>query len=246
MAENLKWPRDHWTLLLQSVVLAKAREIYTQLSLEQSPGYDQVKEPILKAYELVPEAHRQKFRDCKKEHDQIHVKCARTKEQVFDRWCSSKKVGSDHAKLQQLMLVEEFKWYINSNVMAFLNENEVENLDLAARLANDNSLTHKASFASKPFPRETFNPQLKCTPQSRPFSPQSKPYSKPYSPQSGPKSKFAPTPKFSGENKGQSCLSQPICNYCKQSGHIISECVALKKKEKEKNRRILNPQVSPL
>ena len=177
MAENLKWPREHWTLLLQSVVFAKAREVNSQLSLEQSPCYDQVKEPILKAYELFPEAYRQRFRDCKEEHDQTHVKFARTIEQVFDRWCSSKIVGSDHAKLQQPMLVEEFKWYTNSNVMAFLNENEVENLDLAARLADDYSLTHKASFASKPFPRETFNPQLKFTPQSRPFSPQSKPYS---------------------------------------------------------------------
>ena len=29
VAENLKWPREHWTLLLQSVVIGKAREIYT-------------------------------------------------------------------------------------------------------------------------------------------------------------------------------------------------------------------------
>ena len=36
VAENLKWPREHWTLLLQSVEIDKAREIYTQLSLEQS------------------------------------------------------------------------------------------------------------------------------------------------------------------------------------------------------------------
>ena len=34
VAENLKWPKEHWTLLLQSVVIDKAREIYTQLSLE--------------------------------------------------------------------------------------------------------------------------------------------------------------------------------------------------------------------
>ena len=27
VAENLKWPREHWTLLLQSVVIGKAREI---------------------------------------------------------------------------------------------------------------------------------------------------------------------------------------------------------------------------
>ena len=242
VAENLKWPREHWTLLLQSVVIGKAREIYTQLSLEQSSDYDKVKELILKAYELVPEAYRQKFRDCRKEPNQTHVEFARTKEQLFDRWCSSKKVGSDHEKLRQLMLVEEFKWCINSDVRAFLNEKEVENLDVAARLADDYSLTHKASFVNKPFPRKPFNPQLKFTPQSRPFSPQSKPYS----PQSGPKSNpsnpsdnsshsFTPKPRFSGENKGQSPLSQPICNYCKQSGHIISECIALKRKrEKER------------
>ena len=242
VAENLKWPREHWTLLLQSVVIGKAREIYTQLSLEQSSDYDKFKELILKAYELVPEAYRQKFRDCRKEPNQTHVEFARTKEQLFDRWCSSKKVGSDHEKLRQLMLVEEFKWCINSDVRAFLNEKEVKNLDLAARLADDYSLTHKASFVNKPFPRKPFNPQLKFTPQSRPFSPQSKPYHPQLGPKSNPSNSsdysshsFTPKPRFSGENKGQSPLSQPICNYCKQSGHIISECIALKRKrEKEK------------
>ena len=129
VAENLKWPKEHWTLLLQSVVIGKAREIYTQLSLEQSSNYDKVKELILKGYELVPEAYRQKFRDCRKEHDQTHVEFARTKEQLFDRWCSSKKVGSDHAKLRQLLLVEEFKRCINSDVKSFLDEKEVETLD---------------------------------------------------------------------------------------------------------------------
>ena len=90
VAENLKWPKEHWTLLLQSVVVGKAREIYTQLSLEQSSDYDKVKELVLKAYELVPEGYRQKFRNCKKENDQTHVGFARTKEQLFDRWCSSR------------------------------------------------------------------------------------------------------------------------------------------------------------
>ena len=28
VAENLKWPKEHWTLLLQSVVIGKARKIY--------------------------------------------------------------------------------------------------------------------------------------------------------------------------------------------------------------------------
>ena len=56
------------------------------------------------------------------------------------------------------MLVEEFKWCINSDVRAFLIEKEVENLDVAARLADNYSLTHKTYFVNKPFPRKPFNP----------------------------------------------------------------------------------------
>ena len=146
VAENLKWPKEHWTLLLQSVVIGKAREIYTQLSLEQSSDYGKVKELILKAYELVPEAFRQKFRNCRNENDQMHVEFARTKEQLFDRWCSSKKIGSGYPKRRQLMLVEEFKRCITSDVKSFLDEKEVETLEKAARLADDYTLTHKVVF----------------------------------------------------------------------------------------------------
>ena len=89
VAENLKWPKEHWPLLLQIVFIGKAREIYSQLSVEQSSSYDTVKEIILKGYELVPEAYRQKFRNCRKEMGQTHVEFARTKEQLFDRWRSS-------------------------------------------------------------------------------------------------------------------------------------------------------------
>ena len=89
-----------------------------------------------------------KFRNCKKENEQTNVEFARTKEQVFDRWCSSKEIGSDHEKLRQLMLVEEFKRCINSDIKSFLDEKQVETLEAAARLA----LTHKVSFINKSNP----------------------------------------------------------------------------------------------
>ena len=217
IAENLKWPKEHWTFLLQSVVIGKAREIYTQLSLEQSSDYDKIKELILKAYELVPEAYRQKFRNCRKENDQTHVEFARTKEQLFDRWCSSKKIGSDYPKLRQLMLVEEFKRCINSDVKFFLDEKEVETLGKAARLADDYTLTH-ISFFSKANPRKPFYPSSGHKPN--PSVP------------SGNSNQNAPKPK-PGENKGHKPLSQPFCNYCKQSGDIVSDCPVLKRKREK-------------
>ena len=145
-------------MLLQSVVIGKAREIYTQLSLEHSSDYDKVKQLILKAYELVSEAYRQKFRNCGKENDPTHVEFAGTKEQLFDRWCSLKKIGSNNPKLRQLVLVEELKRCVNSDVKSFLDEKEVETLEKAAHLADDYTLAHKVSFVSKANPRKPFYP----------------------------------------------------------------------------------------
>ena len=221
VAENLKWPKEHWTLLLQSVLIGKGREIYTQLTVEQSSNYDTVKELILKGYELVPEAYRQKFRNWRKESNQTHVEFARTKEQLFDRWCTSKKVEKSHEKLRQLMLVEEFKRCIHSDVKAFLDEKQVETLDEAARLADDYSLTHKVSFVNKHKPSSSYVP-FKGTPGSS--TTKVTPVS------SAGTSSQSNTPKSKPAAEAKDPFSQITCNYCKESGHLISDCLKLKRK----------------
>ena len=96
-------------MLLQSSLIGIAREIYTQLTVSQASDYDSVKQLILKGYELVSEAYRKKFRNCEKETNKTYEEFARTKEQLFDRWCSSQKIGEDYDKLRQQILIEEFK-----------------------------------------------------------------------------------------------------------------------------------------
>ena len=77
IATSLAWPKDVWTLLLQSVLTGKAQEIYSALSVEQSSRYDGVKSAIiLKAYELVPEAYRQQFRSSQKQNSQTFTEFA--------------------------------------------------------------------------------------------------------------------------------------------------------------------------
>ena len=133
-------------------MIGKSREIYTQLGVEQSHHYETVKELILKGYELVPEAYRQKFRNCKKDSNQTHVEFARNKEQLFHRWCCSKKIDQNYDKLRQLIAVEEFKRCIQSDIKTFLDEKQVETLEEEARLAGDCYLTCKVSFIAKPKP----------------------------------------------------------------------------------------------
>ena len=76
-----------------SVLMGKAREIYSALLVDQSFNYLLVKEVVFKAYKLVPEAYWQKFRKTTKEENQTYVEFARMKEILFDRWCISQNVN---------------------------------------------------------------------------------------------------------------------------------------------------------
>ena len=134
---------------------------------------------------------------------------ARNKEQLFDRWCCSKKIDQNYDKLRQLMLVEEFKRCIQSDVKTFLDEKQVETLEEAARLADDYYLTHKVFVIAKPKPTSS-HPQN----NSSGMSSQSN----------------TPKPSSTSETKSQYPLSRPTCNYCKKPGHLVSECLKLKRK----------------
>ncbi|KAJ8036592.1 hypothetical protein HOLleu_20612 [Holothuria leucospilota] len=142
LGEQLKWPRDKWSILIQSNFTGKAQEVYSALSIEDSMDYDKVKKAILQAYELVPEAYRQKFRKYRKADTQTYVEFAYQKERHFDRWCASKKV-STFDTLRQLMLVEEFKRCVNDDIKTHLEKNKADNLKEVANLADQYALTHK-------------------------------------------------------------------------------------------------------
>ncbi|KAK7878602.1 hypothetical protein WMY93_030438 [Mugilogobius chulae] len=146
VAEALKWPKEVWTLLLQCALIGKAQEAYASLSAAESLDFDKVKCAILRAYELVPEAYRQKFRNLTKREGQTYVEFIREKEILFNRWCSSQN-ANDFAHLKQLILIEEFKNNLPRNVATYLNENKVSDVSQAAVLVDEYVLTHKSVFS---------------------------------------------------------------------------------------------------
>ena len=152
-----------------------------------------------------PEAYRQKFRNCQREISQTFVEFARVKEQLFDRWCHSKKVNKDFEKLRQLILIEEFKHRIPFHMKTFIDEKQVENLQQAADLADEYFLTHG-----------NFN-QLRNQSSD-----------KQYTANPNPGSDAFQQPVNSTQSiKSNSETSAPLCNYCKKRGHLRSECFYL-------------------
>lgn len=147
VAAALQWPKDVWPLLLQCKLTGKAQEVVASLSIEDSLQYDVVEATVLRAYELVPEAYRQRFRNYKRSSSKTFVEFARDKESLFDRWCAANKTSTYEALRNQILL-EDFKNHLPERIVMYLSENKVVTLSQAAVLADEYALTHKTVFTA--------------------------------------------------------------------------------------------------
>jgi len=204
VANNMKWPKTFWPMLLQCVFVGKAQEAFSSLSVEESLDYDQVKVSVLRVYELVPEAYRQKFRNLRKTNE-TYVEFAREKESMFDRWCVSMKVKT-FEELRELIILEEFKNCLPERVVTYLNEQKVLKCSAASALADEYVLTHKNVFS--------VTPKIPSVNSHR----------------SSQRNLERPLPVDKVAVSSDKSVFSPVCFYCKKRGHIISECNVLKKK----------------
>ncbi|CAI5657377.1 unnamed protein product [Oreochromis niloticus] len=202
IATTLKWPKDVWSLLLQCKLVGRAQEVCASLSIADSLDYEVVKATILRAYELVPEAYRQKFRACSKSDRQTFVEFAREKAVLFDKWLAASKV-KNFTELKELILLEEFKTCLPESIVVYLNEQKMELLSKAAVLADEFVLTHRASLSTSR--RECVSPTQ---------------HAKSYRVSPKRQTRSAAIP-----------VSDRKCFYCHEIGHLVAACPSLQRKE---------------
>ncbi|KAK0145216.1 Retrovirus-related Pol polyprotein from transposon 412 [Merluccius polli] len=138
LAKTRKWSDPEQTLLLQCVLTGKAQEAVSALSMADSENYNKVKAAVLKAYELVPEAYRQKFRKSTKHERITYVEFARELTTIFNRWRVAAETLPDC-------------------IVTYLFERQVKTVSEAAVLADEYSLTHKLPVCGH---RGTFSSSL--------------------------------------------------------------------------------------
>ena len=196
-ALNLGWPRECWSMLLQTVLTGKAQRAYATLPTENCADYNLVKAAVLKSFELVPEAYRQKFRTQRKTENQSYVEFLREKENALDKWCDSKRIDGDVEKLRQLTLAEEFLNCVPEEVRVHLSERKTDmNYEMAA-LADEYILTHrKTKEKTSTGSRVKFKAEL--SPEGR--------------------------PKEENRRTFQSSSRTVVCYKCGKAGHIVIRC----------------------
>ena len=140
MAHQLKWPTEHWSILIQGSITGKARSVSSALNAEQLTDYRTVKAVILSAYELLPDAYRKKFRNLKRNQGQTYVEFARSQELMFDKWYRSLRVEQGYAQLREVVLMEQFKTCLPSDIVQVLNNQGISELAPAAIKADEYEL----------------------------------------------------------------------------------------------------------
>lgn len=158
--------------------------------------YELVKAAVLKAYKLVPEAYRQRFRTWGKWAHQSHMEFVRELTNHFIRWCVASSVDNFDG-LCNLVILEQFKDTLSKRVATYLNERKVTTAAEAAGLADEYVLVHKG-WLGEPG-REPVG--LKEVGRSSPS----------FGMSSGKGSRAAP-------QKGED-----VCNYCREAGHWKSD-----------------------
>ena len=196
-ALNLGWPKECWSMLLQTVLTGKAQRAYATLPTENCADYDLVKAAVLKSFELVPEAYRQKFRTQRKTENQSYVEFLREKENALDKWCDSKRIDGDAEKLRQLILAEEFLNCVPEEVRVYLSERKTDVTYEMAALADEYILTHRKT-KEKTFTGSKVKFKAELSPEGR--------------------------PKEGNRRTFQSSSRTVVCYKCGKAGHIAIRC----------------------
>lgn len=218
VADARGWDDGDRTVLLQCVLTGRAQEAFSSLPTIDSGEYVKVKAAVLKTYELVPEAYRQRFRSWKK-GDRSYLEFARDLVTHFNRWCSASEV-KNFGDLCNLMVLEQFKNSVPERIAMYISEQKVKTAAEAAALADDYLLTHRGGggdLRTYAFSADRGN---------------------------GPAGELH----FSGRPDGRfntaqrrDCSfrdSEDTCHFCHKKGHWKKDCAALKSRSRHYGDRV--------
>ena len=204
VADARGWPGADRTVMLQCVLTGKAQEAYAALSVTDSVSYKSVKEAVLKVYEMVPEAYRQRFREGRKEDKQSYLEFARELVITFNRWRTASSVGN-FEELCDLVLLEQFKSSVPCPIATYITEQQSKTVGEAAALADQYALTHRSDWVKVPSgPREGAVGR-------------------------GVWSVGSGMPEVNGANWRD---VERVCHFCGKKGHVKADCYALKNRSK--------------
>ncbi|XP_069958564.1 uncharacterized protein [Cherax quadricarinatus] len=225
-AKVMQWPPKYWAALIHSSLIGKAQTITANLPFEQYSDYTQVKDCLLKAYDLLPVSYLKIFRTLKKYPQQSWVDFAREKLSAFERWRRAAGAASVES-LSQLMLHEDLFKYFPERVHTYLLTFPTTNLLDTAAHADHFEISHAITTEMSKAPEKKSTSQgfsSRLTARKAPAGEPLKVYSDKKQVTNGSFSRQYPKDQL------------PLCLFCKKLGHRQSQCWHKQREDKTQPR----------
>jgi hypothetical protein len=118
--------------------------------------------------------------------------------------CLAKKVDQDYESVRQLVLLEDFKNCVHSDILTYLDEHKLETFKNSARAADEYSLAHKVPFVDTSSTQQSSGQKVVQLNTSH------------------SKSQSGTTFRNQASNKlDQKSLSLPTCTYCNKKDTLF-------------------------
>ena len=113
VANAYKWPDDVWVLRLAPLLTGKAQAAYANMDAAKSKEFEEVKQAILKRYNINEETYRQRFRNTKTKIDESYVETEVRLKDLAAKWLKPTertKEGLVNVIIREQLVSSENNW----------------------------------------------------------------------------------------------------------------------------------------
>ena len=107
-ARTQKWRPDNWALYLSALLKGKALDVYSMMPTELANDYDQLKDALLKRYQLSADGFKKRFRTAKPESGETPIQFLTRIENYLLRWIELAKAEKSFDGLKMLIVQEQY------------------------------------------------------------------------------------------------------------------------------------------
>ena len=205
-----RWPKDDLVFHLIPLLTGKARSAYVHMDVDETHDYENVKNAILRKYDINPETYRQRFRNPDVEPGETPKELYVRLKELYQKWVRPKdKTVKD---VGEMIILEQYLRMLSPELQIWIKEHDPPSAAEAASLAD---MFVAARRPGQPWSYSTWRA---AKDNRQPFSPQ---YHQ-NATQSGGKAPFRENQPINTQTKQANRV--PTCYVCGQEGHIKPNC----------------------
>lgn len=135
VANAYKWPDNVWVLKLAPLLTGKAQAAYANMDSDKAQNFDEVKQAILKRFNINEETYRQRFRSTKKKAEESYTETEVRLRDLSKKWLKPKERNKD--ELVDVIIREQLVNAMPRDLQLRVRERKPKTAEEAGTIADD-------------------------------------------------------------------------------------------------------------